>query len=90
MIFIILSRLILGSSIYATTPSITSPKLCGGIFVATPTAIPEVPFTSKFGKRPGITSGSLSVSSKLSPQRIVSFSRSRKSSIASGVILASV
>ena len=31
------------------TPSTTSLKLCGGILVAIPTAIPVVPFTSRFG-----------------------------------------
>ena len=41
----------------------TSVKLCGGIFVAIPTAIPEAPFTKRLGKREGKTSGSLSVPS---------------------------
>ncbi len=36
-------------SIKAKVPSIISPKLCGGILVAIPTAIPPAPFTSKFG-----------------------------------------
>ena len=36
-------------SIILTTAAITSFKLCGGIFVAIPTAIPCVPFTSKLG-----------------------------------------
>jgi DNA gyrase subunit A len=39
--------------------STTSFRLCGGIFVAIPTAIPDEPFTSRFGKRVGRTSGSL-------------------------------
>ena len=39
----------------------TSPRLCGGIFVAMPTAIPEAPLTSRFGKAAGSTSGSVSV-----------------------------
>ena len=38
--------------------SITSPKLCGGILVAIPTAIPCTPFTNKLGKRAGNTTGS--------------------------------
>ncbi len=38
----------------------TSPKLCGGMFVAMPTAIPVDPFTSRFGNRAGRTSGSCS------------------------------
>ena len=29
----------------------TSPRLCGGMFVAMPTAMPPAPFTSRFGKR---------------------------------------
>ena len=53
-------------SIYATQPSITSPKLCGGIFVAIPTAIPIEPLTSILGNLLGNTLGSLLVSSKLS------------------------
>jgi hypothetical protein len=32
--------------------------LCGGMFVAIPTAIPEVPLTSRLGNRAGRTSGS--------------------------------
>ena len=42
----------------------TSLKLCGGILVAIPTAIPEVPFTRRFGNLDGSTVGSFSVSSK--------------------------
>ncbi|MCG0900125.1 hypothetical protein IMAU10572_02633 [Lactiplantibacillus plantarum] len=41
----------------------TSAKLCGGMFVVIPTAIPVAPLTSKFGKRAGKTAGSRSVSS---------------------------
>ena len=37
---------------------IVSVRLCGGMFVAMPTAIPEVPLTSRLGKRAGRTSGS--------------------------------
>ena len=37
---------------------------CGGIFVAIPTAIPDVPFTRRFGNLDGSTVGSFSVSSK--------------------------
>ena len=36
----------------------TSPRLCGGMFVAMPTAMPDEPLTSRFGKRDGSTSGS--------------------------------
>ena len=42
---------------------ITSPKWCGGIFVAIPTAIPVAPLTRRFGIRDGKTSGSRSVES---------------------------
>ena len=43
--------------------SMISVRLCGGIFVAMPTAIPSEPFTSRFGMRVGRTSGSISLSS---------------------------
>ena len=36
-----------GFSIIFTTPSMTSPRLCGGMFVAMPTAMPEEPLTSR-------------------------------------------
>jgi len=38
--------------------SITSPRLCGGIFVAYPADIPVVPFTKRFGNFAGNTVGS--------------------------------
>ena len=38
--------------------SMTSPRLCGGMFVAMPTAMPWLPLTSRFGKRAGSTLGS--------------------------------
>ena len=41
----------------------TSDKLCGGIFVVIPTAIPVAPLTNKFGKRAGKIDGSRSVPS---------------------------
>ena len=53
-----------GWSMKCTQASITSPKLCGGMFVAMPTAMPLEPFTSKFGNRLGITAGCIRVSSK--------------------------
>jgi hypothetical protein len=46
------------SSIIATTASIDSRRLCGGMFVAMPTAMPDDPLTSRFGKRDGSTDGS--------------------------------
>ena len=42
----------------ATTASIVSRRLCGGMFVAMPTAMPDEPLTSRFGKRAGRTAGS--------------------------------
>ena len=36
-----------------------SPTLCGGMPLAMPTAIPEAPLASRFGKRAGSTTGSL-------------------------------
>ena len=37
----------------------TSRRLCGGMLVAMPTAMPEDPFTNRLGKRLGRTSGSV-------------------------------
>ena len=37
----------------------TSPRLCGGMLVAMPTAMPVVPFTSRFGNAAGSTDGSV-------------------------------
>ena len=48
----------LGLSMYATTASVTSRRLCGGMFVAMPTAMPDEPLTSRFGNRAGRTTGS--------------------------------
>ena len=55
----------------------TSVRLCGGIFVAMPTAMPDEPFTSRFGNLDGSTRGSFLVSSKFGSQSTVSFSISR-------------
>ena len=49
--------------IRAKVPSIISPRLCGGILVAIPTAIPPAPFTKRLGYWAGNTVGSCSVSS---------------------------
>ena len=38
----------------------TSPRLCGGIFVAIPTAIPEEPLINRLGILAGKTTGSFS------------------------------
>ena len=53
------------NAIIITTPSMASPRLCGGMFVAMPTAMPCEPLTRRFGKRAGSTAGCISVSSKL-------------------------
>ena len=60
-------------SISLTTALITSRRLCGGILVAMPTAIPVVPFTRRFGYLDGRTTGSFSVSSKFGTKSTVSF-----------------
>ena len=52
-----------GSSITRTMPSTSSPRFCGGMFVAMPTAMPDAPFMRRFGSFPGRTSGSWRVSS---------------------------
>ena len=49
---------IAGSSMNATTASTTSRRLCGGMFVAMPTAIPDEPLTSRLGNLAGSTTGS--------------------------------
>ena len=43
--------------------STTSPRLCGGMFVAIPTAMPAEPLISRFGMRAGSTVGSSSLPS---------------------------
>ena len=58
---------------YAIQPFITSVKLCGGIFVAIPTAIPIAPFTNILGNLDGKTTGSFKDSSKLEVISTVSF-----------------
>ena len=55
---IISAKEIEGLSINKFKASDTSDKLCGAIFVAIPTAIPEEPFTKRPGKSPGRTEGS--------------------------------
>ena len=49
----------------------TSRRLCGGMSVAMPTAMPEVPFSSRFGRRAGRITGSSSVPSKFGAQSTV-------------------
>ena len=79
-----------GSSITLIVASITSFRLCGGIDVAIPTAIPFDPLTRRLGNLLGITTGSFSSPSKLSLKSTVSLSISLSISRAKGVILASV
>ena len=67
-----------------------STRLCGGILVAIPTAIPSDPFIISAGTAVGRTMGSFSVSSKFNPQSTVSLSRSFSISPVSFVILDSV
>ena len=52
-----------GLSMRWMVASMTSPRLCGGMLVAMPTAMPWLPFTSRFGKRAGRTFGSSDVPS---------------------------
>ena len=77
-------------SMRAIKPFTTSVRLCGGIFVAIPTAIPSEPFTSNVGTADGRTVGSFNVSSKFSPQSTVSLSRSFSISLEIFVIRDSV
>ena len=89
-IFISAAIVIFGSSAIATTASMTSPRLCGGMFVAMPTAMPDEPLTRRFGNRDGRTTGSLSYPSKFGWKSTVSLAMSRSISIASGASRASV
>ena len=65
-------------SMYAHTASITSPRLCVGILVIIPTAMPSAPFTRRFGTLTGRTAGSFSVSSKFGIKSTTSLSRSAR------------
>ena len=60
-------------SMILITADMTSRRLCGGILVAIPTAIPVVPFTRRLGYLEGRTTGSDSVSSKFGTKSTVSF-----------------
>ncbi len=53
-----LSRGASGCRINHRAAATTSPRLCGIMFVAMPTAIPEVPLTSRFGNAAGSAAGS--------------------------------
>ena len=52
------SRLASGCASTHCAAAATSRRLCGGIWVAMPTAMPDEPLTSRLGKRLGSTSGS--------------------------------
>jgi len=55
------SRLTRGLRASRISASTVSPKLCGGMFVAMPTAIPDDPLMTRFGMRVGSTIGSVRV-----------------------------
>ena len=79
LIYFISSRVDMSSFIiYALVASMTSPRLCGGMLVTIPTAMPSDPFTSRLGKRHGSTLGSFSVSSKFGTKSTTSLSRSAR------------
>ncbi len=58
--FISVSRSAPGYRMRWRAAAITSPRLCGGMFVAMPTAMPDAPLTSRFGKAAGRVTGSCS------------------------------
>ncbi len=84
------SREAFGSDKRITSPSIISPRLCGGMFVAIPTAIPDAPFIIRPGIFEGSTFGSFVVSSKLAIKSTVFLSMSANNSSAIFASLASV
>ena len=76
---------------YAVTASTTSERLCVGIFVVIPTAIPSAPFIRIFGTLTGNTTGSFSVSSKFGTKSTTFLSKSaRYTSCVNFISLASV
>jgi hypothetical protein len=78
------SGVAVGLSIRWIVASITSVRLCGGMFVAIPTAIPWLPLTSRFGKRAGSTTGCSRLPSYVGTMSTVFSSMSARSCIASG------
>ncbi len=58
--FIRASRSAFGYLIRWRAAAMTSRRLCGGMFVAIPTAMPEAPLTRRFGKAAGRATGSCS------------------------------
>ena len=79
-----------GLSISISTALATSRRLCGGMLVAMPTAMPLEPLTSRFGILDGRTVGSWSRSSKFGWKSTVFLSMSSSISIAIRVSRASV
>ena len=65
------SKLTFGSSRILMQAFTTSLRLCGGMSVAIPTAMPVAPFNRRFGRRAGKTEGSKRVPSKLLVQSTV-------------------
>ena len=63
MNFINCAMVMAGLSIWAQMPSTTSPRLCGAMFVAMPTAMPVPPLTMRLGNADGNTVGSVMRSS---------------------------
>ncbi len=55
-----LSSVAVGCVISQRAAATTSPRLCGIMLVAMPTAMPEVPLTSRLGNAAGSTVGSCS------------------------------
>ena len=84
------SSVTLSSSIIFIIPFTNSVKLCGGILVAIPTAIPDEPFASNAGILAGNTVGSCSLSSKFGIKSTVFLSISDNIYCAIFDILASV
>ncbi len=79
-----------GLSTKCSTALATSRRLCGGMLVAIPTAIPLEPLISRFGTFDGSTVGSWSRSSKLGWKSTVFLSMSSSIVTAIGVSRASV
>ena len=73
-----------------TQAAATSPKWWGGMSVAIPTAMPEVPLRSTAGRRAGSSSGSSRVPSKLGRKPVVPCPSSSRNTPANGVSRASV
>ena len=73
-----------GWSIRWIVASMTSPRLCGGMFVAMPTAMPWLPLTRRLGNRAGSTTGCSLVPSYVGTMSTVSSSMSANKRIARG------